>query len=113
MTPFIRIAAALLAAAAIPAFADADRASACNGDPRAAGLPERVQNMRAQMRRIEFTADRAERRRLMDLHMKVMHEGIRELDRRQASDGCRMEMMHAMMEQMMRHQLAVQEDDRR
>lgn len=109
MTRITRLAALLLVAAA-PASALADRPSACGADPRATGMPERIQNMRSQMNRIEYTADPEERRRLMDLHMKVMHEGIRELDRRQASDGCRMEMMHAMMEQMMRHQLAVQED---
>lgn len=109
MTPVTRLCAALLLAAAAAAFA-ADRPSACASDPRTAGLRERVQNMRAHMNRVEFTADREERRRLMDLHMKVMHEGIRELDRRQAGEGCRMEVMHAMMEQMMRHQLAVQED---
>lgn len=110
MTNLSRIAAVLLLAAAPVAFAAPQRPSACGADPNAAGLPERIQNLKSQMNRIEWTADREERRRLMDLHMKVMHEGIRELDRRDASDGCRMEMMHAMMEQMMRHQLAVQED---
>jgi len=107
-----RIAAMCLIAAAPAAFAVAGTRSPCQEDPRAAGLPERIDNLKSQMSRIEWTIDRDERRRLMEMHMKVMHEGITELDRRQASDGCRVEMMHALMEQMMRHQLAAQDDPR-
>lgn len=112
MTALPRITLACLLAASSAAFA-AERTGACATDPKATGLPERVETMRSHMNRIEWTEDRDERRRLMDLHMKVMHEGIRELNRREPSDGCRMEMMHAMMEQMMRHQLAAQEADAR
>ena len=100
--------AALVVLAILPARALGADVS-CHDDPKATGLETRMQQMKDQMDRIEWTIDRAEQRGLMDLHMKKMHEGMRELRRREASEGCRLEMMHAMMEQMMRHQLAQQD----
>jgi hypothetical protein len=102
------LATGALCAAFVPAGALAAHTS-CHDDPKASGLETRMQQMKDQMDRIEWTTDRAEQRNLMELHMKKMHEGMRELRRREASEGCRLEMMHAMMEQMMRHQL-VQQD---
>jgi hypothetical protein len=64
-----------------------------------------MEQMQEQMDRIERATDRQQQRRLMELHMKKMHEGMRELRRRDTGERCRLEMMHAMMEQMMRHQM--------
>ncbi|HET7730771.1 MAG TPA: hypothetical protein VFK48_12130 [Usitatibacter sp.] len=100
------LAAAALACACLPAAATEPLAS-CRIDPRATGIAERMENLRDQMDRIEWTADRNAQRHLMELHMKAMREGMRELRRREAGEGCRMEMMHAMMEQMMRHQIVL------
>jgi hypothetical protein len=100
--------AAVACALALPVLADAGLPE-CRKDPQARGLAQRVENIREQMERAELSTDRAEQRRLLELHAKTMHEGMRELRRRHASPGCREEMMHAMMEQMMRHQLALQD----
>ena len=102
------LATGALCAAFVPAGALAAH-TAGHDDPKAVGLTARMEQMKEQMDRIEWTTDRAEQRRQMELHMKKMHEGMRELRRREASEGCRLEMMHAMMEQMMRHQLVEQD----
>ena len=106
-----RLAAACALAAASAALAAPDASTPCANEPTAAGLPQRLERMRDQMERIEWTTNREEQRALMDLHMKTMHEGMREVHRRQTSNECRMDMMQALMEQMMRHQLAEQEAD--
>ena len=85
---------------------------ACANDPAAHGMRERIEGMREQMDRIEHTSAAGERRALMDLHMKRMHEGMRTLRERGAGDRCRMEFMQAMMEQMMRHELVLREEER-
>lgn len=100
----IRIALACLLTAASSAFAY-DVPAPCEQDPKARGLAERLRNIRGHMERIEATRDAGEQRVLMDLHMKTMHEGLRELRRRDTTDACRMEVMHGIMEQMLRHQL--------
>lgn len=103
---------ALCAIAAATSAMAASPQEACAGDPKARGLPERIENMKEQMNRIEWSSDRAQQRALMDLHMKQIQEGMRELRRREAGPACRMEMMHAMMEQMVRHNLAANEATR-
>jgi hypothetical protein len=65
--------------------------------------------MNQQMDRLEFTEDHAKRRELMDLHMKHMQEGMRELRKRDMPADCRIELMSSMMESMMRHQQLQQE----
>ena len=100
---------ALLAAmlmAACTAFAAPTR---CDQDPKARGLAERVEGIKTRMDRIEVTADRAEQRQLIELQAKTLREGLQELRRREASDGCRMEMMHALLEQMARQQVVLAE----
>jgi hypothetical protein len=99
--------------AASTAFAAADDTAPCAKDPKASGLPERLVRMRDQMDRIEWATDKEEQRRLMDLHLKTMQEGMREVRRRETGTGCRIEMMQALMEQMMRHQMAAQDSDGR
>jgi len=103
MGPFLRstLAAGLLGVASC-AWAQASP-SAC-----ATGLAQRLENLQQQMRRIEESQG-AEQRRLMDLHLKSMQEGLRELRQRGASEPCRIEVMQAVMEQLLRHQLALQE----
>jgi hypothetical protein len=100
--------AALACALSLPALANAEFAQ-CERDPAARGLTQRVENIREQMDRAEQSGDRAQQRRLLELHAKTMHEGMRELRRRETTTGCREEVMQAMMEQMMRHQLALQD----
>src|SRR5690349_15859161 len=84
-------------------------ADSCERDPAARGLAERMQGMAEQMDRSEWSTDREEQQRLMELHMKKMREGMRELRHRKAGEACRVEMMQAMMEQMMRHHLVEQD----
>lgn len=64
----------------------------------------RMKTMKEQVDLIEWTTDRAEQRRLMVMHMKHMHEGLRELRKRDLDVGCRIEMMNTMMEAMVRHE---------
>jgi hypothetical protein len=94
------IAAAALAAAPVLAGAQ----GACANDPAAKGLPARVQNMHEKMDRIHWATDPAEQRRLIELHGKLMHEGMQELGKRDTTMPCRLEMMNAMMDQMIQHQ---------
>lgn len=106
MKTFPRVLGAAIAGLlSLGAFAE----GSCERDPAARGLTERVQGMTEQMDRIEWTTDREVQQRLMELHMKKMREGMRELRHRKAGDACRVEMMQAMMEQMMRHHLVAQD----
>lgn len=90
-----------------------DYATECGKGGAMRGMRERIQLMREQMDRIEWTRDRAEQGKLLDLHAKHMREGMREIRNRDLGAGCRMEMMSSMMEEMVRHQLAVSEHDDR
>jgi hypothetical protein len=104
--------AALAAAAATAALA-ADGLAACAHDPQASGMAERLSGMREQMDRVQWAANRDEQRRLMDLHLKSINEGMYQLRHRDASDGCRLELTNAMLEQMVRHELAAREFEAR
>jgi hypothetical protein len=99
---------ALLLVAA--AGASAAEPTACANDPGARGIRERMAALHDDMSRIEFTVDGAEQRVLMDLHRKKMHEAMRTLRERGAGEACRVEFMQAMMEQMMRHELALRDE---
>lgn len=103
-----KIAFAALALVAAPAFAQ-DGLVPCERDPRAAGMTERLNHMSGEMDRIEWTVDRNQQRKLMDLHTKKMQESLRELRRRDLGEGCRMEVMQAMMEQLMRFHVVEQD----
>ena len=112
MRTICAVALACVALAAGPAFG-ADDASPCAKEPSNAGMNTRMKTMQEQMDRIEWTTDRAEQRRLMDLHMKHMSEGLRELRKREMGMGCRMEMMSSMMEAMIRHERVMHDNDSR
>src|SRR5215218_10302615 len=99
MKAFITSAATCLAVTATAAFA-AD----CGTGPQAEGMRARVKTMHEQMDRAEWTEDRAQQRELMDLHMKHMREGVRELRKREMPAECRIDLMTEMMETMIRHQ---------
>ena len=99
------IAAAALASAPVLAA----QPSACANDPAATGLEARVQNMHEKMDRIHWSTDAGEQRRLIELHGKLMHEGMHELARRDTTTACRLEMMNAMMDQMIEHQQVAQD----
>ncbi len=77
MKAFISTVATCFALTAIPALADH-----CGKDAKAEGMRARVHTMHEQMDRAEWTQDRAQQRELMDLHMKHMREGMRELRKR-------------------------------
>lgn len=98
------------ALAAASAFG-ADTVPACPNDPGTAGMHARMKVMREQMDQIEWTTDRVEQRRLMQMHMKHMHEGLRELRNRDLGMGCRIEMMNTMMEAMVRHEQVMHDND--
>jgi hypothetical protein len=104
MKTTLRLALAAAAFAAVPALAAEQ--GACAGDPGATGLHARVENMEEKMDRIRLERDPAEHERLMDLHAKLMREGVRELRKRNTGMACRMEMTDAMLDQMIRHQQA-------
>ena len=101
-------AGALCAAFAFPAFAGEAPAS-CPNDPATAGMRARMQTLREEIDKIEWTVDATEQKRLMELHMKHMHEGLHEMRRRQIDVPCRLEMMTSMMETMIRREQVMQE----
>ena len=110
------LASSILAAAClVAATAFAGETSSCMKDPQSEGMRTRMDRMYEQMDRARSLSDPAEQRRILDLHAKHMREGMRELRRRDPGleAGCRMELMHAMMEQMIAHQQAAQELDPR
>ncbi len=82
----------------------------CSKDPKAASMNANMDKMQAEMKRIQETKDPAQRGKLMDEHMKQMHEGMGEM-RKKGMGGkeCRMEMMDGMMGQMQEHRRAMQE----
>jgi hypothetical protein len=100
---------AIAAAALVSAPVLAAGASACASDPAATGLEARVQNMSEKMDRIRWATDAGEQRRLIELHGKLMNEGMHELARRNTTTACRLEMMNAMMAQMIEHQQVAQD----
>lgn len=103
----------LVLALAAPAAALGAENTSCSQEPAMSGMRERISALQAQMDRIEWMTDRAEQRRVMDLHMKQMQEGMRQIRKRDLGPGCRMEMMGDMMEVMIRHQHAMLEPEER
>ncbi len=98
------------ALAALPAMGANE--SACGGaDPQTAGMRARMNTVRQQMDRIEWTADRAEQKRLLDLNTKHVDEGLREMRRRDLSVNCRMEILNTLLETMVRHERIQHEGD--
>jgi hypothetical protein len=108
MNILIRLAIVGAALATTPAFAD-HTADHCGKSAQADGMRARVETINDQMDKIEWTVDRARQRELMDLHMKHMQEGMRELRKRDMPADCRIELMSAMMEAMLRHHQVQQE----
>lgn len=104
----IKAALAATLLAALPALA-AGPASVCGDDASTAGLKARIRNLNMQMDRIQWSTDRGEQKRLLELHTKLMHEGMQQLRVRKTTPACRLEMTHAMMDQIIRHQLVEQE----
>jgi hypothetical protein len=96
------------ALAAAPALG-AEEPSACAKESHAEGLLARMRVIREQSDRIEWTTDRVEQRQLMELHIKHLREGMREMRHRKVGPGCRLEMMSSMMEAMIRHDLVMHE----
>ncbi len=101
----VALAAALMAS--VPAFAQ--KGTACGNDPATQGLKARMANLSAQMEKIQWSNDREEQRHLLELHTKLMHEGLQQLKIRKTSPACRLEMTQAMLDQMIQNQLAEQE----
>lgn len=110
MKPIIRIAAVSLALAATGALAD-HTINHCGKSMSAEGMRARVRTISDQMDKIDLTTDRAKQRELLDLHMKHMQEGLRELRKRDLSAACRIELMSSMMESMVRAQIVAHADD--
>jgi hypothetical protein len=109
------IATFLLAGAAWTAPALAADPAPCANDPDAAGLRSRMESMESQITRIRSLSDKGEQRRLVELHAKHMHEGLRELRRRESrlEPRCHVAMMQSLLEQMIVHQETVHDlDDR-
>jgi hypothetical protein len=96
-------------AACASATAIAAENPACRDEPAMRGLRERMTALSDQMDRIERIEDRAEQRRILDLHMKQMREGMRAIRSRDLAPACRVEVMGDMMEVMIRHQAMYEE----
>lgn len=107
----IRLAAACVAFAAIPVFAD-HTLDHCGSGVKADGMRARVKTLNDQMDRIEWTADRAKQRELINLHMKHVQEGLSELRKRDMPAACRLELLSSMMESMVRQQQVAHEEGR-
>jgi hypothetical protein len=93
------------------ALAETATGAACMKQPAGQGMRARMELMHGQMNRIEWTTDRAEQSKLLDIHTKHMQEGLRELRHRDMDASCRMEMMSSIMEEIVRHQLVLSERD--
>ena len=95
----------LLAAAASLSALGAD-VPTCARDPRGADMEARIDQMGRQLDRMQVLSDRAEQRRVMELHAKHMHEGARELRRRrhELPPDCHAELMQSLLEQVIAHQ---------
>ena len=87
--------------------------AACLAVPAMAGMRERFATMHEQMNRIDWTHDRAERHALMDLHMKHMHESLREIRRRDLNAACRTDLLGSMLDEMAHHEQALGEQETR
>ena len=112
MKPLLtRIAVASFALAACGALAE-PAADHCGKGTAAEGMRARVHGIRAQADKIDLATDRSQQRALLDLHMKQMQEGLRELRKRELPADCRIELMSSMMESMMRAQQVAHADDR-
>lgn len=106
MNKMMKIAVAAAVMAAVPAFA---QKGACGNDAATQGLKARIANLNAQMDKIQWSTDREEQRHLLELHTKLMHEGLQQLKIRKTTPACRLEMTQAMLDQMIQNQLAEQE----
>jgi hypothetical protein len=103
MKTLIRISLACAAMAATGALADHE-ADHCGKSAAADGMRARVQTIQRQAERIEWTADRAEQRGLIDLNMKHLQEAMGQLRKRSLSPGCRIELMSSLLEALVRNQ---------
>jgi hypothetical protein len=109
----MRKTAGVVLALGLAASAAAFGSQNCAGETAMSGMRERMSALQAQMDRIEWIQDRAERQRMMDLHMKQMQEAMRAIRKRDLGPDCRMEMMGDMMEVMIRHQHVMHEPEER
>lgn len=100
----MRKAAIVCAALAAAGSPDVQSASPCDQGPSAQAMRARMETIKRQTDKIEWTVDRAEQRRLMELQMKHVREGLRELRLRDLPADCRIESMNAMLEAMVRHE---------
>ena len=107
--------ALLLAGAAFAAPVFAADPSPCARDPRAAGLQSRMEAMHDQIVRIRTLREPVEQRRVIELHAKHMHEGLRELRKRepQLEPRCHADLLQSLMEQIIVHQETVHDLDPR
>jgi hypothetical protein len=92
---------------------DTPAPGACASEPAMPGMRERIDSLRGQMDRIEWTVDRAERRVLLDLHLKRLREGLREARRRELGAACRVEILGSLLDEMVRAQLVMSEQEAR
>jgi tRNA-dihydrouridine synthase len=115
------LAAACALALAAPAFAEEahqhDQQAKPGVSAPAEKMPEMMSRMQEQMKQIHATSDPKERERLMQEHMKAMHESMPMMQgmkegagpgdaERMDAMGRRMDTMEQMMQQMLEHQKA-------
>ena len=103
MNTLIRLAVFGAALAITPAFAD-HTAEHCGNSAAANGMRARVATIQSQADKIEWTADKAEQRKLIDLNMKHLQEATVQLRKRELSPACRIELLSAMVEVLLRNQ---------
>lgn len=109
MKSILRMLAVTVCAAALPALANPEAVPPrCADNAVAVGMHARLRTMSEELDRASTTVNPAAQRRIMDLHAKQVHEGSRELRKRQddIAPACRLELMQALLEQLAAHQTA-------
>ena|SRR6478609_5705850 len=101
----------IISIAACAAFCGAGAAFAyeggCDHVAGAEALRGRVQTLELQVERLERSSDPAERRSLAEINMKRVREALGQMRHRDLPADCRVEIMAAMLQAMVRNEQAM------
>ena len=100
----IRIAACAAFCAAGTSFA---YGTGCGKASDAQAMLGRVQTLELQVERLERATDPSERRSIAEINMKRVREALGQLRHRELSPDCRVEIMAAMLQAMVRNEQAM------
>lgn len=105
MKSIIRAGIASAALLAAPAFAQDRHGCEANGD--ASFMRARLEAIERDLDRLEQTSESGERQALADVNMKRLREASWQLRRRELTPECRVELMSAMLNALVRNEQAV------